>query len=486
MKLSMWMIVNRLYNFELELHIRDNAPINLKSARRVYATNCVHVYQSGNDSICRNGNDYIIIKDIHPQEAVEIVQAVFDYYNDWDYIIHDAARKMDFQKIIDQSWHIFHNPIVLLNANWNVLAISNRYGEDELDAEWKHLCRYGSSSLDVYTYLKNDPLNNYDTEGTHYYRMSNPMMSNCISSLVIYDGVICGRINVLEKDRELNWGDIQIVDYLISALSMPMGIQNIRKSQNFFSIYHNLLSGQEVEEETLLRQMEYMDWEDGTDSYHIFVASPSLTMEEPETALLLNNQMSRLMPQCAFDTIDSNVVVIVSHKHLNQTILDTMKKLNKSGDFLIGKSLRFYDIRLCRYFYNQARFAIRCARNAGISNHNDILAFYNYAIEFIIRYNDPKEITFACHPDIVNLWYLDQKHQSERLKTFRAYLNNERSLIKSAQELYIHRNTLVYRINQILEMLDCDLNDAYTQDYMKLSMRILDIYGGKLHEELSL
>lgn len=161
------MIVNRLYNFELELHIRDNAPINLKSARRVYATNCVHIYQSGKDSICRNGNDYILIKDINPQEAVEIVQAVFDYYNDWDYIIHDAARKMDFQRIINQSWHIFHNPIVLLDANWNVLAISNRYGEDELDAEWKHLCRYGSSSLDVYTYLKNDPLNNYNTEGAH-------------------------------------------------------------------------------------------------------------------------------------------------------------------------------------------------------------------------------------------------------------------------------------------------------------------------------
>lgn len=316
--------------------------------------------------------------------------------------------------------------------------------------------------------------------------MSSPMVSNCISSLVLYDGVVCGRINVLEKDRELNRGDMQIVEYLINTLSMPMGNQNIRKSQNFFSIYHNLLAGQDIQEKILLQQMEYMDWEDGTDSFHIFVASPSLTMEGPETALLLNNQMSRLMPQCAFDIIDNNVVVIVSHKHLNQSLIDTMLKLNKNDDFLIGKSLRFYNIRLCKYFYNQARFAIRCARNAGISANNEILTFYDYAIEFIIRYNNPEEILFACHPDIANLWRLDQKHQSERLRTFRAYLDNERSLIKSAQALYIHRNTLVYRINQILELLDCDLNDAYTQDYMKLSMRILDIYGGKIHEELSL
>ena len=45
MKLSMWMLVNRLHNFELEVHIRDDSPVNLKSARRAYATDCVYVYQ---------------------------------------------------------------------------------------------------------------------------------------------------------------------------------------------------------------------------------------------------------------------------------------------------------------------------------------------------------------------------------------------------------------------------------------------------------
>ncbi|MDO5410516.1 MAG: helix-turn-helix domain-containing protein [Lachnospiraceae bacterium] len=477
MKLSMWMIVNRLYNFDLEIHIRDNAPINLRSARSVYATNCVHVYQSENDSVCRSGSDYIIIKDMNSREAVEIIQSVFDYYNDWDYAIRTAAQKMDFQKIIDKSWHIFHNPIVLLNANWNVLAISNRYGEDELDAEWKHLCHYGSSSLDVYTYLKNDPLNNYDTTGAQYYRMNNPCMSNCISSLIIYDGTVCGRINILEKDRELNRGDLQIVNHLIDALSLPMGITSLQKNRNFFSVYHNLLSGQTIDEEKLLQQMEYMGWEDETDAFHIFVLSPSLTVESPDTALLLNNQIARIMPQCGFDTIDNNVVIIISDKDLNPTVIDILRKLNKKTDFLIGKSLKFYNIRQCRFFYNQARFAIRCARSSGIEMSCDILDFYDYAIEFIIRNNSTKEMITACHPDIIKLWKLDMEHQSERLKTFRVYLNNERSLISSAQELYIHRNTLVYRINRILEILTWDLNDVYTRDYMKLSIRILDIYG---------
>lgn len=479
MKLSMWMIVNRLHNFDLEVHIRENSPINLRSARRVYATNCVHVFKQGHDSVCQSGEDYIVIKDIDPHEAVEVVQSVFDYYDDWDFTIREAAIQMDFQKIIDKSWHIFHNPIVLMNANWSVVAISKRYGEDELDAEWKHLCRYGSSSLDVYTYLKSDPVNNFDIEGAHYYRMNSPRMSNCISSTIMFQCALCGRINVLEKDREFNRGDLQMVNYLVDAVSAAMGVLNQKNKQNNYSVYFNLLAGDTVDEQALRQQMEYMNWEAGKDSYYIFAVSPSVDGAGDASAMLLKNQLSRLMPDCEVIIRDENVVLIAAARDVDERITETMQKLNKQGDFIIGKSLQFFDIRLCRYFYLQAKFAIECARRKGIPEKDKVFDFYDYAIEYIIRNSDEKEITYACNPDIRNLWRMDRMYNTDRLKTFSVYLNNERSLLSAAQELYVHRNTLVYRINKIFETLTCDLDDVYTRDYMKLSIRILDMFGEK-------
>ena len=64
----------------------------------------------------------------------------------------------------------------------------------------------------------------------------------------------------------------------------------------------------------------------------------------------------------------------------------------------------------------------------------------------------------------------------ERVETLRVYLSNERSLVKAAKELFVHRNTLVYRINKILEILICDLEDSYTREYMRLSIRVLRLY----------
>ena len=154
-----------------------------------------------------------------------------------------------------------------------------------------------------------------------------------------------------------------------------------------------------------------------------------------------------------------------------------MLDFNKDSHFVIGKSLLFHDIRQCKYFYDQVLFALKHKKQ----DDESIIDFYNYAIEFLIRKNTPNLLIKACHPDIVSLWEQDKDRSLERLKTFKVYLNNERSLLNSAQELFIHRNTMVYRINKILDSLTTgDLEDVYTRDYMKLSIRVLEIFAKEL------
>ena len=156
MKLSMWMIANRLKPLNPEFQISDGSPAVLKSARRAYATNCVYVFPSGNDVICQWENDTIRLKDIQFDEAFEIIQGIFDFYEDWDAAIVSAAEQGDYQKILDESWHCFHNPMVLLDANCNVLAYSQQYKEVYVDEEWAHLMEYGCSSIDSIRFMRRD------------------------------------------------------------------------------------------------------------------------------------------------------------------------------------------------------------------------------------------------------------------------------------------------------------------------------------------
>ena len=61
----------------------------------------------------------------------------------------------------------------------------------------------------------------------------------------------------------------------------------------------------------------------------------------------------------------------------------------------------------------------------------------------------------------------------------KCYLNNERSLVNTAQALFVHRNTLVYRVHKLTELLHDNLDDIYTRDYIKLSIRTLELFEEK-------
>lgn len=476
MKLSMWMIANRLHNVDLDSsHISDNAPMTLKSARRTYATNCVHVYQDGKDSVCKNEEDYFIIKNLDASTAVEIVQSVFDYYNDWDAFIRESAENGDFHMVVHKSWHIFHNPIVLMDANWNVIALSNQYDEDSVDSEWLYIKKYGACSPDAYNYFQNDLVNNYISTTAQYYHVNNPKVTDCISSLIVYKNNICGRINILEKDRPLNRGDMQVVNYLTKTIALSMNIHGNKQQKSYHSVYHELLLGHYVNDEKLESWLDYKSWSPN-ESFYLYVLSTTIQEGDERFFTLARNQLARLLNKCEFTVIDNNIVMIVRSQDHNEKLVSTLLEFNKDMNFIIGRSLIFHDIRQCKYFYDQVLFALRYKSQDG----SDIIDFYDYAIEFLIEKNTPKLLIKACHPDIISLWEKDKDRSLERFKTFKVYLNNERSLLNSAQKLFIHRNTMVYRINKILDSLTTgDLEDVYTRDYMKLSIRVLEMFDKK-------
>ena len=55
-----------------------------------------------------------------------------------------------------------------------------------------------------------------------------------------------------------------------------------------------------------------------------------------------------------------------------------------------------------------------------------------------------------------------------------AYLEHERSVGRAAEQLYIHRNTLNYRIRCLKEWTGWDLEDPVLRDYLRLSIFYLE------------
>lgn len=484
MRLSMWMIANQLTNFDLELDIENHASINLRSARRAYATDCVHVYQVKNDVICAGGDNRIRIKDIDVEYAFEIVQSIFDTYDDWNYVIQESASQNNFQRVIDFSWHVFHNPIVLLNEDFKALAMTSTADLKEVDQEWEYLKENGYSSFQAIRNITADSIwqqkrNRKDAQ--YYHGPNKKEITNCLSISVVHNHTRYGRINVLEKNRSLNEGDCQLLDHLAKTIAPYLfSYYTASSASGGWNIFLDLLSGHRIHQQAFDNHMLYKQW-DKNDTYVVLAID---FQNDSRIMHTCQQQLNSYVSSTEILIFKQSVVAIVNKTRSNYA--EEEKRLEsmavKSGKKL-GISLPSTGLVQLKYYYQQACAAIEYGQ---LDEPGSIVSsFYKYGLLWLME--TPAGADFrqlcACHPDAVRMAKAHNQDLDEnQLHTIYAYLKNECSPQKTSQEMYVHKNTLLYRLNKIMSNLEYPLHDKYDRDYMYYSITLINLYNRKYKE----
>ncbi|WP_195986901.1 PucR family transcriptional regulator [Clostridium sp. D53t1_180928_C8] len=81
-------------------------------------------------------------------------------------------------------------------------------------------------------------------------------------------------------------------------------------------------------------------------------------------------------------------------------------------------------------------------------------------IRWLVEVADIKEIKQYCYENLGPILEHDKNHGMDLMGTLKCYFQNNRHLLKTSQELFIHRNTLIYRLSTIKDLLKIDLDDA--------------------------
>ncbi len=124
--------------------------------------------------------------------------------------------------------------------------------------------------------------------------------------------------------------------------------------------------------------------------------------------------------------------------------------------------------------YVQALTALRMGGDAHpsrwIHHFNDIAL--PYLLEQAIR---KLPAYMVCHERLLALKYQSENGQTQLYRTLRCYLDNNQSVARTAQELFIHRSTLLYRLERIRDVLRSDLSDPEERLYLLLSFRLIEL-----------
>ena len=482
MKLSMWMIANRLEYMNPELHIREDARRTLRSAHRTYATNCVHVYPSRRgEVICDGEGDTLILRDIDPLEALDLVQYVFDFYNDWNSSVRSQLNKGDYQKVVEQAWNVFHNPVVLFDANFRLLGTTydtqnNSRLSEEINAGFIERIHQDSLQLlnqSIREYIGQNVWNNFLDEAPSIYHTSGEDGEHAGAVCNIFSqGRLIGRLFVLERNRKLNLGDLQSMDVLGKLIEA-----SLEKSSQLGEthLFYQLLEGKPISPRALNNLLSLYHWEE-SDSFRVFVISYPQGFEKTrEVAALVRGQLTVLYPDCCvLDVDDETVGIVRSAEVRNRAPFSALESTLGNSGLRIGMSLECQGVYGLPEMLRQARYAGQFGKPDAADRV--VCRFYRCAIHAFLHSNWSAESKrVACHPGVLRLWNTSMKKNQVLFETLSAYMKEERSVSATAKALYIHKNTLLYRLNQIYPYIPkAELDRAYSREYIRISIAYLE------------
>ena len=133
--------------------------------------------------------------------------------------------------------------------------------------------------------------------------------------------------------------------------------------------------------------------------------------------------------------------------------------IGRSVDALIG----------LRDSYREARQALSMARRLAEPNPLYFGELNVYRLLFQLEYSP--ELASFCQETIGELIEYDRAQGTDLVETINAYFAHKGNLSATAQALFVHRNTLLYRMERIREISGLDLDNPETRLSIQLALR---------------
>lgn len=154
-------------------------------------------------------------------------------------------------------------------------------------------------------------------------------------------------------------------------------------------------------------------------------------------------------------------ILVEDINSIAENIRKTVSMRIKSLTVSIGIGETCSDLKNFKKVIFQAQKALEISK--GCRNKNCITKYKDLGIyRLFLQTNTQDEIRSLYDETLSKLKEYDDKNSTNLIETLVVYMEQNRNLGKTAEALYIHRNTMKYRIGRIEELLECNLKDDKT------------------------
>lgn len=428
------------------------------------------------EQILPNASYIACIDDIDTVMCIQnLFVTMYMWENTLDYIV---MKNGAIGELLDASTSILRNFIFVSDNNFNVIARTTEIDPpDDLHRSIiKNGCLTQATIAEERFRLPEETFYTREASDiTPFDRVSFPIHIHHA-----YFGSISMSCNEKSDTPGLRDAFLILANHVQMACERLWAKETMRETPSFF-FFERLLRGNAVTDEYVTAQLEENGLpENGLYKVVLFDVDPSIEPEKAytlnKTASTLNNGHVRCFPfEHAVIAVlyGSRIDGELSHR---KTIEEVTERIYGGLDIVSAVSSVFSGIENLAFAYRQAQIALgfrlsidRERSIDGITDPRGIYMFEDALLYYLIDATERDEafMEFTFNTSIVNiLWEEDVNNGTDYLKILWFYLKNERNATNTAQELHMHRNTVLYHIDKIQQRFDFDMGLKSARDWM--------------------
>ncbi|HMM05823.1 MAG TPA: helix-turn-helix domain-containing protein [Clostridiales bacterium] len=479
MKLSLWMIAEHLKQYQPRLFIKEGRA-TISGVRFIsedltelpqdfvyisYGSYAFTDLNYADEYMLIHQNDFLFISGLHMETLLNKVMTAFAYYNGWESSLWQTSGAANpYQQMIDLSTEVLDNPICMGDYEGNVLALSRAFGPDDVDDRWHELYDTGI----VPTSYTGPPILTTGgevvpdwLEEPREYQYENGVKYICAN--IYADQEQIAGLYIQQHRTVFTPGHQQLAVVLCDILTKTIAARQKNAQQIYTGaiIVRDLLEAKSVDPALVDRLSKRANWQGPWQL--LVIRNYPLNASKLKQRNLLNTIRQMKIVNIALDYHD-DVVVLVDAEDFD-TFLEDLHRAISMRYYSAGLSLPYQNWSALRTYYQQALFAME---QGGFLP--DLHACQDYAFEHLLTLIDAKNRELElCHPALNLLKEYDRHQHTELYETLFHYLLHERNLVKTAAALFIHRNSLIYRVKRIGELVKIDLDDPKERQFILIS-----------------
>lgn len=412
-------------------------------------------------------------------------QYFIHWFHDWDRQLQEVVYKnAGLQEMLERAASGINATILLCNTGYKyIAAYQNPDIQDPTAAE---LIESGYHKFDTIQVIQHEiPLRrSADHDSVEY--VSSLSNNYTIIHLIRYKGHLVARLCVLLNGPSHNYcySDMAAVlaGYVAEYMFSSQGA-DYSSNADFGMLAADLIECRLTDPEELeqrLRQIKLATRR----YYHLMLVSFEHSNERhtiPWNYVI--SQLEYIFPFSNITTYKGDILMIFRKKDKGRNFSFNQEQLFKvletyNAYAAISNTSEF--LTSLPPLYHQTNDALRLGR--AMNSEKRIYFYEDYSTYQLIEFAaeaarqklGSRNLVHLCNNEMISLVMYDKKKGTNLADIAYTYLSNERNTSETAKALFIHRNTMLYKIKQIEEIIGTSLDDPLVRERLMFSYHVLE------------